>query len=295
MEGSTGLLARLDAFWDADRAHKAFCWAPFPGDLAAFFLWDSSPFSARMRGHKRILDTQRLTLENKMEKLFLHQEVCLLALTDDKGTFSDGMYIYALAGAMVSELLLQERISADSSKQQIVRVVKHGSTGDEILDEVLNMIAESKKPRGLQHWVSKVAVMSKLQHRLAQQLCDLGILRHDEKKVLWLFTRQVYPEVDGSYEDAIRLRMANVMFDTKGVADGPTSVLIALASHAGLMKQNFAPVELRQHADRIKQLASGEFLAAGATQTVIQAVQTAIMVAAIIPAVTVATTSSVSS
>ncbi len=34
--------------------------------------------------------------------------------------------------------------------------------------------------------------------------------------------------------------------------DGPTAVLIALASHAGLLKANFVPEELRQQKDRIK-------------------------------------------
>jgi siroheme synthase len=59
-----------------------------------------------------------------------------------------------------------------------------------------------------------------------------------------------------------------------------------------LLKANFAPEELQQHKNRIKQLAKGDILAAGATQSAIQAVQAAIMVAAIMPAMTVATTSS---
>ncbi len=224
--------------------------------------------------------------------LLLHQEVMLLAIRDDKGTFSGGMFLYSVAGAMVSELLMQQRIVASTDKKQFVGVIDKTSTGDEILDELLQIIHESKKPKGLQHWVFKAANMTKLKHRIAGQLCDLGILRHDEKKVLWLFTQQVYPELDGTYEDAIRNRMAKVMFDDEVKPDGPTAVLIALASHAGLLKANFPPEELRQRKDRIKQLANGDILAAEATQSAIQAVQAAILVAAIIPAMTVATTAS---
>ena len=84
--------------------------------------------------------------------------------------------------------------------------------------------------------------------------------------------------------------MGDVMFNEKVKPDGPTAVLIALASHGGLLKANFAPDELRQHKKRIKQLADGDILAAEATQSAIQAVQTAIFVAATVPAIMTATT-----
>ncbi len=119
-----------------------------------------------------------------VDNLRLHQEVLLLALRDDKGTFSGGMYQYSIAGAMVSELLLQERISANDDKQQTVAVTNDQPTGDPLLDELLEQVASSKKHQGLQHWVSKAAGLSKLSQRIADQLCDLGVLRHDEKKIL---------------------------------------------------------------------------------------------------------------
>ena len=226
------------------------------------------------------------------QKLSLHQEVLLLALRDDDGAFSGGMYLYSIAGAMVSELLMQQRIVADADQQQIVGVIDQTPTGDALLDELLQQILAAKKQKGLRHWVFKAGNMPKLKHRIANQLCELGILRHDEKKILWFFTKQVYPELNGLYEDAIRDRMGDVMFNETVKPDGPTAVLIALASHGGLLKANFVPEELRQHKDRVKQLASGDILASGATQSAIQAVQAAIIVAAIIPAITVATTSS---
>lgn len=82
------------------------------------------------------------------------------------------------------------------------------------------------------------------------------------------------------------------MFDEKALPDERTAVLIALAKHGSLIQDNFAPVELKQHKQRIEELASGEVLAAGATKTAIQAVQAAAMTAAMIPAIVVATTSS---
>lgn len=223
------------------------------------------------------------------QSLSLQHEILLLALKDDQGTFSSGMFLYAVGGAMVSELLLQDRIVANDDKKEVVAVVDTATTGDPLLDELLAMIVESKQHYGLQHWVSKAANLPNLKHRIAEQLCDLGVLQQDEQKVLWLFTRKVYPELDGSYEDGVRARMAKVMFNTTAEPDAQTAILIALAHHAGLLPPNFAPEELRQHKDRIKQLADGKILASGATKATIQAVQTAVMMAAIMPAMTAAT------
>ena len=113
-----------------------------------------------------------------------------------------------------------------------------------------------------------------------------------EIKILWFFTQKVYPELNGSVEDAIRQRMGEVMFNEKVKPDGPTAVLIALASHGGLLKANFVPEELRQHKARIKRLADGDILAAEATQSAIQAVQTAVFVATTIPIFIAATSAS---
>ena len=226
------------------------------------------------------------------EKLGLHHDVMLLAIRDDDGTFGGGLYLYSVAGAMVSELLMQQRIVAGQDDSQIVGVIDQTPTGDDLLDELLQEILAAKKPKGLRHWVSVAANMPDLKHRVAQRLCDCGILRQDEKKILWLFTKKVYPELNGSYEDELRQQMADVMFDDKIKPDGPTAILIALANHGGLLKANFAPEELRQHKERIKQLANGDILASNATQAAIQAVQTAIMIAVTVPAIMAATTAS---
>lgn len=211
--------------------------------------------------------------------LALYQETMLLAIRDDKGTFSSGYFLYAIAGTIISELLLLQRIVAGTDKDQIVGVVDRSPTGDEILDEALCLMHDSPKPKKMQHWVVKIASLPKLKHRIAQQLCDLGILQHDEKTVLWIFSQQRYPEIDGTYEDIIRQRMANVMFNKDAHPDDRTAVLIAVASHAGLLKANFSPEELRQYRKRIQQLSKGEILATKATLAAITAMQAAAAIA----------------
>ena len=102
---------------------------------------------------------------------------------------------------------MRQRIVAGPDKPQLVGVIDQTPTGDPLLDELLQEILSAKKPKGLRHWVFAAANMPKLKHRVASQLCELGILRQDERKVLWFFTQNVYPEVNGAYEDSIRDRM----------------------------------------------------------------------------------------
>ena len=227
--------------------------------------------------------------------LMLHQEVVLLALRDDKGTFASGMYLYSVAGSMLSELLLQQRIITNDDKQETVAVIDDSKTGCDILDELLAEIGQSKKHKGLQDWVYHAAQIKELNHRIAESLCDKGILKKEVGKVFFVFSRTIYPELEGSYEDAIRRRMADIMFQKDAKADSRTGVLIALALHGSLLTPNFAPDELSQHKDRIKEIAEGQHLAAGATQAAIEAVQAAMNAALIASTVatTVATTAAI--
>jgi golgi phosphoprotein 3 len=225
--------------------------------------------------------------------LCLHHQLALLILDDSKGTFTGSMYQYGLAGAIVSELMLQGFITVSDDKEKLVSAAHSKPAGDPILDEVMGMISASTKPRNLTHWVAKAANLKDMPHRIAGQLCDLGIVAQAQGKVLWVFTRRIWPEIDGSYEDSVRQRMAEAMFNHKNNPDDRTAVLIACAKSTGVLGSNFASVELRQHDARIKEICDGKRLAAGATQEAIAAVQAAIMAATI--ASTVAASAAASS
>ena len=211
-------------------------------------------------------------------KLPLHQEITLLALNDEKGTFQCGMIAHAIAGAALSELLLQQRLEISDDKKQLVSIVKAGSTGDDVLDEIIEKIEKSKRPKSLQHWVYTAASISKLQKRIAQQLCEKKILRQDEKQVLWFFTRNVFPEINSSFEKSIKDRMAKLMFGQTAKHDERTTVLIALAYHTSLLKCNFEKDRLKRNKDRVKKVASCDMYAARATKSAIEAMQASIAV-----------------
>jgi golgi phosphoprotein 3 len=217
--------------------------------------------------------------------LCLHHELALLVLDDSRGTFGGAMYQYGFAGAILSELLLQGVIGVSDDKEKTVSVLLTEPLGDPIMDEALKTIAGSAKPRSLQHWVAVIAGLKGLRDRIAEQLCQLGIVAKEQGKFLWLFTRQIWPELERSFEDEIRKRMAEAMFSNTQQPDSRTAVLIALAQSCGVLQSNFASVELRQYQARIKEICDGKQLAAGATQAAIAAVQMAMMTATMVSTV----------
>lgn len=223
------------------------------------------------------------------DRLPLHEEVMLLALQDEKGTIAGGtMYQYAVAGAILSELMMRGRIGIDESgRKKPAKVLDKKRTGAPLLDECLDKIADSK-PRGLDHWVSKFAGIKNLKHRVAERLCDRGILREEEGTILIVFSRRIYPETDPRPENEIIDRLRDAIFTDNRDVDPRTVVLISLANNADILKVVFDKKELRGRKRRIEQIVNGEVMGRAAKEA-IQAMQAAVVVAAIMPAIIVTT------
>ena len=221
----------------------------------------------------------------KSRKLLLHHEIMLLSLRDREGTIQGDTCSYAVAGAIMTELLLQGRVTVGPTKRQLVQLSDGSTTGDEILDETLGKIANSKRQKGLSDWISTIATTGKLKHRVAMQLCDKKVLRNEREKVLWIFSREIYPEINPKYERAVKHRMADLMFGQTTKHDERTTILVALAHHGGLLKVNFDKDRLKRNKERIMKVVAGDMYAARATKSAVEAMQAAMMVAVIIPTV----------
>ena len=140
----------------------------------------------------------------RKDSLSLPEEIMLLALHDDKGTTGiESMYQYAIGGAVLTELVMRGRVRLDTSKKKWVHLVNAKPTGDPLLDECLTKLSDAKKPARAQTWVSRFAGVKNLKHRLAEGLCDRGILRADRDKVMLLLSRRIYPEIDPAPERAL--------------------------------------------------------------------------------------------
>lgn len=224
--------------------------------------------------------------------LLLHEELTLLALHDEKGTIASGFASFGIAGAIAAELLLQERIRIDASRRRkLVEVRNVRRVGDPVVDECLKKIRDAKRRASLQTWITRFSHVSKLRHRVAQRLCERGILRADEKQLLVIFKRRIYPEIDPGPEQEIIERLRVAIFGNDREVEPRTVVLASLAQAVSLLNPIFGRRELRPRKQRLKSLAKGDMIGR-ATANAVEAAQAAIAAAAVMPAIIAASTSS---
>ena len=224
------------------------------------------------------------------ENLYLQEEIMLLALRDEEGTIAaGGTYQYAIGAAVLAELLMSQRIVVDQSgKRKLVNLVNPAPLGEPLLDRCLEKITTAKRRAALQTWVSRFAGVKNLKHLVAQGLCRRGILRADEDKVLLIFTRKIYPEVNPEPERRLIERLRQAIFTDTADVDPRTVVLLSLANSADVLRVVFDRKMLKSRKARIEQIVNGEITGKAAKEA-IQAMQAAVMVACIMPAIMTAT------
>jgi hypothetical protein len=156
--------------------------------------------------------------------------------------------------------------------------------GDPVIDEALEKMRTSSRRRHLQAWVERFAKIKRMNHRVATGLAERGILRATEAQVLLLFTRRVYPELDSTVERAIVERLREAISGEGKTVDPRTTVLAALAHHAGLLKANLDKRWLKERRSRIEAIIKGDAVGK-ATKAAIQAAQAAVVMVGTLPIV----------
>lgn len=213
--------------------------------------------------------------------LFLYEEFLLLALRDDQGTIAVDYPEHLTAGAIMADLLIEGRVFVDDTRKQLVDVRDKTPTNDPIIDECLDKITNAKRRASLQNWILKLASVDDLRHRVARQLCERGILRADEDKILLLFTRRLYPEINPAPEQEIVDRLRQVIFSDDEQIDPRTAVLLSLAHGANLLSDMFGRKEIKNRNKRIDQIINGDLIGKAAKEAV-EAVQAIMIVTTVV-------------
>jgi len=225
------------------------------------------------------------------ERLYLHEEIALLALQDEKGTFfMTKTYTPAIAGAIVAELLFHKRIHVEEGKKALVDLVDPSLTGDEVLDEALAKIEGAKRRASIKNWVYRICRLPKLAQKVAMGLCRRGVLREDEDQVLLFFRRKIFPTVDRRPEQLVVDRLRNAIFSDSVSLDPRTTILVSLAKSADLLSVPFEKWQIGDRKERIINIVKGEMIGRS-TDEAAQAIQASVFVTAIMPAVTTVTRS----
>ena len=235
--------------------------------------------------------------DQKFNDLFLHEEVMLIALKDQEGTIHSkaSSFRYALAGAILAELAIEGKVLVSEDRREPLRILDTKPVGDPAIDAALAKMAKSKHTYVAENWVGMIASIANLKEQTALSLCRRGILKEEEKKILFIFTSKTYPEVDHDPEDLLLARLEDAIFNTRSMVDARTAMLISILTASSMLSIPFDAKRMKAKTikKRIEKISEGSMLGgatiADSTGRAIQAaIQQAIMIS-VTSAVTAAT------
>jgi hypothetical protein len=157
----------------------------------------------------------------------------VLLVYDDAGSLAvSGQRVdYGLAGALLTELMLAERVAVP---EQRVVVTDPTPTGDPLVDRALARIAADRGGRKPQDWVDPLS--NGLREQALDRLVQAGLFRREQDRVLWVFPRTRYPSATGTEplpEGETRRRLLAAV-DGTGAVDPRTAALCALVQALGI-------------------------------------------------------------
>lgn len=222
------------------------------------------------------------------------EEFVMLALHDEKGTVhfsAAAAFPYAMAGAILSELAVCGGIDYKDKK---VLIHSTCESQDPIIDDIHTFMKRKEKTKSVKHWVYQLGSYVK-RHQLLHVYCErfaaAGFLKKEEKKVLFLLKKSVYPTSYPEIKEAIRERLRlSVRF--KGLEDERDLVLLSLLHASGLEHTLFSKEEYAERKKDLKALVSDPAMLGKQVTAVVTEIQTAVMAGVIAVSATAAAASS---
>lgn len=188
-------------------------------------------------------------------ELTLYEQILLLVLTDREGSLLKATHFrFALAGAILSELLLEGYIELESgSSGQLVTVTRKERTGDPVLDDALREILGATRRTDPERWIERFTEHDELHLRVARQLCRKGVLKEHEGRVRLIFRRTVYVDLDPEVEEEVVGRVRTAVFED-GPVDARTALVVSLASAGHILRAIFGPEKVLTRVERLRDI-----------------------------------------
>ncbi|MXX57128.1 MAG: cytochrome P450 [Gemmatimonadetes bacterium] len=184
------------------------------------------------------------------------EEILVLVLDEARGELAPALparsFDLALAGAVLMDLALEDRIDTDPER---LILVDSTPLGDDILDPTLSEIASAGETHDTGYWLEWTARRGRRIRKAAlARLTERGVLRSEAHGVLSL-TPSVsrsrrYPVSDGQPVEEARLRIMRILF-SDDVPDPRDIAIIALANACGVFRTILSSEEREQVRDRI--------------------------------------------
>jgi golgi phosphoprotein 3 len=180
----------------------------------------------------------------------------ILALDDEDGDIVESFVTaleLALAGAVLAELVLQNRISMEENR---VFVTDQTPTEHPILDKAMFDIVDTGKRRKIQYWINTLTY-KKLKDEIAHHLVAEGVLVRKKKRL-----HLVIPDEEGqggkvSAKYILKNRLRDTVL-TGSQPDLSEKVLLAFLYHSELSKLVFTQGERKAAHKRVKKILAYE-------------------------------------
>ena len=200
--------------------------------------------------------------------LTIAEEVLLLFLDDDKGTFIRGPDIHvelAMSGAVLMDLAFANRIDTDPER---LFVVDQSPVGDRILDDLLTRIAATEPERTTEYWLNWIREdVPDIMGHFIDRLVEKGILRRLEEKILWVFETRRYPVIDDREEREVKRRITSVLFSDE-IPDPRDVVIIGIVNACDLLDVILHHREVDKVRGRAEQISQMDFIGQAINSTI---------------------------
>lgn len=208
--------------------------------------------------------------------MLIAEELLMLCLDNESGrrTLGTDRLDPALAGALLAELALMERIgvTADDEgwlKRGRITLTSLKPTDDVELDRALQVLSEreGKKVKDLVSGLALKPISKGLRVRLLERLAGAGVLSEHRSKLLGLFPHRTWPVLDLEPEDEVRRRLQSALV----VGLTPTERTVSLIGllHATRHVAKVVPSEEPKVVKaRAKALAEGDWVAKAVKQAI---------------------------
>ncbi|OZM77037.1 GPP34 family phosphoprotein [Pseudonocardia sp. MH-G8] len=179
----------------------------------------------------------------------------------------------AIGGALLLDLALRERISADSDGAKArLRVLDPAPTGDALLDEAASRL--SGNAVRAQKAVERLARRTRTP--VLERLVQRGVVRCEQSRILGIFPSTTWPSTGSGAGKELRGQVAAVLRDG-APPDQHVALLISLV-HAVKAEHKVVDGARRQLRARAAEVADGDW-AGVAVRKAVQAVQASVMAA----------------
>jgi hypothetical protein len=190
--------------------------------------------------------------------LALVEEIVLLSLDDATGAHLPLMpqaIGYGLAGAVLADLEMAGRIA---TRTKCVEVLNAAPTGNPLLDPWLQKITASEKCHSIAYWLLTLSDEKRdIEQAALDHLIERGILKRQDKKILWVIGLRRYPTVHNEERIEVRTRLSRLI-QSEELPTHFDATLISLLRGCYLISEVFGSELLEGRSARIATIADAD-------------------------------------